>query len=264
MIVSCICPTYGRFPLFGHLLEEAVESFLRQRIPDGVTAELVILNDAPEQRLYCVAIGTRRLIRCVNLASRLPTLGDKYNAMVEIAVGNLILPWEDDDISLPSRIEQAVVLTPQGGYFNPQASWFLNGGKLHRDHGHGVCHNASAYSRSAWEAAGRYPAVIGSQDAGFDRWLKRAIGVSLGRCNLTPPEWQYIYRWGVSHNHLSGVTDMVGLWGEQRATPGTYTINPRWARDYAKLVDSALSGERPKLWMPETKTEDCMRAASAV
>ena len=33
-LVSCICPTYNRPPEYQHLVEEAIESFLRQDYPN--------------------------------------------------------------------------------------------------------------------------------------------------------------------------------------------------------------------------------------
>ena len=44
--VSCICVTYNRPPDRQWLLEEAVESFRRQRYPD---CELIVLNTAPSR-----------------------------------------------------------------------------------------------------------------------------------------------------------------------------------------------------------------------
>ena len=43
--VSCMCLTYGR----PHLLEEAIESFLRQDYQGQ--KELIVLNDLPQEEL---------------------------------------------------------------------------------------------------------------------------------------------------------------------------------------------------------------------
>jgi hypothetical protein len=50
--VSCICPTFNRLPGSQWLLEEAIESFLRQ---DYAYKELLVLNDCPGQELICDA-----------------------------------------------------------------------------------------------------------------------------------------------------------------------------------------------------------------
>src|SRR5687768_12090587 len=94
-LVSCICPTYGRAPHSLKLLEEAVYWFTRQEY-DG-PKELIILNDCAEQRLVCHAPN----VHVCNYPQRIASLGLKYNALIEIARGSIILPWEDDDISLP-------------------------------------------------------------------------------------------------------------------------------------------------------------------
>jgi glycosyltransferase involved in cell wall biosynthesis len=54
MKVSCICPTYNRPPNYQWLLEEAIESFLRQ---DYAEKELLVLNDCAGQELVCDAPG---------------------------------------------------------------------------------------------------------------------------------------------------------------------------------------------------------------
>ena len=109
-MVSCICPTYGRPATYQHLLEEAVASFLRQTYPNK---ELIVLNDCPGQELVCQAPD----VRVVNRADRFPTLGDKYNAAVSLARGDLIAPWEDDDISLPWRLALSVDRLGDADYF---------------------------------------------------------------------------------------------------------------------------------------------------
>lgn len=236
-LVSCLCPTFGRFPEFGHLLCETVESFLRQTYP---RKELLILNDCAGQTLACNAPG----VRVVNVGRRFASLGEKYNAAVRLSAGDLLCTWEDDDISLPWRIEQGVRRIGGAAYWNPQRSWFLDEGGanpegvgLHRHHSHGVCHNASIFARSAWEKAGGYPAMSGAQDAAMDRRLK-----ALGPC--PPPlgddwrEWSYVYRWGVSPIHLSGQPDpdtfYRGLDG-QGVRQGRFEIVPGWRADYVAM-----------------------------
>lgn len=196
MLVSCITPTYNRAPNHLHLLRDAVRCFREQILPRGVEAELVILNDTPGQKLVCNAPG----VRVCNEPYRYRTLGEKYTWLVELARGDLVLPWEDDDLSLAGRIKQAVEASRP--YFNPGWTWYEERGKPPRPAG-GVCHNASAYTYEAYLAVGgSYASLCGGQDADMDRRLREKFG-----CNDPVKESHYVYRWGVQPNHLSGVAD---------------------------------------------------------
>ena len=199
-LVSCICPTYGRPPEYQHLLEEAIESFLRQTYPNK---ELIVLNHCPEQELVCDAPG----VRVVNVPERFPSLGDKYNAAIALAHGELIAPWEDDDLSLPWRLSLSIERLGDEDYFNPKRYWFLDGAGFHYDHPMGYGHNLSLFTRAAFEAAGGYPASSGPQDAEMDAALRSTVACvgdgARGEEILTRDEWYSIYRWGVSPSHLS-------------------------------------------------------------
>lgn len=228
--VSCICPTYNRAPGYLHLLNETVSSFLRQTYP-ATHRELLILNDTPGQELLCNHPG----IRIINLPDRFDSLGQKFNYAIERASGDVILPWEDDDISLPHRVEQAVGKLEGFDYWNPQQSWYLEGNALHHGHNHGVCHNGSAFTRKAFNEVAGYPHTSGAQDAMMDYALKASVSVNPDVLK-SPDQWSYVYRWGSSNCHLSGSTNheafyqTVGKWPIEQ---GQYLIFPTWAQDYA-------------------------------
>jgi glycosyltransferase involved in cell wall biosynthesis len=251
VLVSCLCPTYGRAPERLWLLEEAVESFLRQDFP-AAGRELVILNDHPLQLLACDAPG----VRVVNATNRYPSLGAKMNALVALAQGDVLMPWEDDDVSLPGRITQAYdricASRTITAYFNPQRSYFFakaaagpEGAGWHTTHPHGVCHNASAFTRRAWEAVGGYADTSKGHDTDMDRRLKACPAVAvMPRLPDDPDEWTFVYRWGVSDFHLSGQHDMERAYreyGERPVEPGTFVIRPHWREDYAALARGAAA-----------------------
>lgn len=68
--VSCICPTYGRVAL----LEEAIETFLRQDYPSP--KELIVVNDYAGQTLYF----DHPEGRVINVPQRFHSVGEKYKA----------------------------------------------------------------------------------------------------------------------------------------------------------------------------------------
>jgi glycosyltransferase involved in cell wall biosynthesis len=233
-MVSCIMPTYGRVPDLLHLLEEAVYSFLMQSYPNK---ELIILNDCNGQILECDAPG----VYMINSPGRHDTIGDKRNAMVTTAIGTLIAPWDDDDISLPWRLSLSVLKLGSADYFNPKSYWFLNGDKLQYEQRTGYAHNCSLFRRGAWEMVGKYPSS-NKDDALMDAKLSKECRTVYGP--LSMGEGTYIYRWGVSP-HISGNPDVdagYAALGEREWKPGVYRIIPRWRVDYVKLVHDKIRG----------------------
>lgn len=274
--VSWLCPTFARPPHYQHLLEERVESFLRQDYAGP--RELLILNDCVAQdivlpgpedsRASCMPFMERRWgnIRIVRCDFRFDTLGDKYNAMVKLARHDLLMPAEDDDIHLPWAMTQAVQMLGMSGnnwfwddkaqrwdafvdgdYWKPPQVIFLpKGSPPIFKHSVGVRHHASIFTRTAWQKVGGYPAVTGSQDAAFDSLLRQRCRVA-PEGDLPPSEWGYIYRWSVSPNHLSGTRDMVGLWNQQKGEAGRFVLRPHWREDYVALVRDAFPAPAPGL-----------------
>jgi len=239
-LVSCICPTYNRPPSHQHLLEEAIESFLRQDYPNK---ELIVINDCPGQELVCDAPG----VRVVNVPERFPTLGEKRNAGVRLSRGELIAPWDDDDISLPWRLSLSVARLGDAAYFNARRYWFLDGAGLHGDHAMGVGHKCSLFTRAAFEAVGGYPTSSGAEDMEMDAALvtrmPRVLDVLSGDAELMRREWFYIYRWGVSPSHLTARVPHDAFYRELATwpvQPGRFELHPRWQQDYAADTHALL------------------------
>jgi glycosyltransferase involved in cell wall biosynthesis len=237
--VSCICVTYNRPPAQRWLLEEALESFRRQRYPNR---ELVILNDCPAQELVCHVPG----VRVLNAEGRFPTLGEKMNAAIERSSGELVAVWDDDDISLPWRLETSVQALGDEAYFNPGGYWFLDGRGLHFDHAIGLAHATAIFSRRAFENVGGYPAESGAYDQVLD-WRLRELGVASPLAAFGPAHWFYIYRWGVSPVHMSGRTPYEWWYEEIGTRPvvgGRFELVPRWHREWTRVTRDHLAGVR--------------------
>jgi len=229
-LVSCICPTYNRPPQYQHLLEEAIESFLRQDYPNK---ELIIINDCPGQELIC----DEPSVRVVNVAERFSSIGAKQNAAIDLARGELIAPWDDDDISLPWRLSLSVERLGDADYFNPRCYWFLDNEGLHFDHSMGYANNASLFRRAAFEGVGGYPSESFGADAALDAafsGLAHVVDPLRGNKELTRDEWFYIYQWGVSPVHMSGsgVEDFYREVGKLPVVEGRFHLSPHWRRDY--------------------------------
>ena len=177
-------------------------------------------------------------MRVINASERFASLGEKYNAAIEASRGDLICPWEDDDISLPWRISLSVGMLGQADYWNPQRYWFLDARGLHSDHAMGVSHNCSMFRRTAWEHVDGYPPISGAQDAEMDGKLKAGCRVA-EHAPLPVDRWFYIYRWGVSPVHLSGRyphDEFYKRVGRRLITPGRFPLKSYWGRHFLTMV----------------------------
>lgn len=232
-LVSCICPTYGRVPYDRFMLEECVYWFTQQTYDNR---ELIIVNDAAEQELVCKTDK----VTVINLQQRFATLGDKYNYLCAVSKGEIIVPWEDDDVSLPNRIEQIVHrLHGTYEYWRPGGGFFQSQQDAISLRSPGNCfHNASGFKKSLWETRCRYASVSGPQDAVFDQKALQVARVNTVK-TVVPSEFNYVYRWqhgSGNQPNLSGHSDTQQAY-DKRPTPiaGVYNILPTMYRDYAKL-----------------------------
>jgi hypothetical protein len=246
-LISCICPTYNRPPDYQHLIEEAVESFLRQTHPNK---ELIVLNDCRVQELVCDAPD----VYVVKVPDRFPTLGEKRNAGVRMSRGQLIAPWDDDDISLPWRLSASVELLGDADYFNPRRCFLLDHKGLRVGSSAFVGHNLSLFTRAAFEAVGGYPAMNTGQDLALDQALSREVmcagGQSTGRGELASSEWYYVYRWGVSPLHVSSRRPPDDAYRDLGTVPvqeGRFELTPHWRMDYEaetrRLLEESSTAE---------------------
>jgi len=227
-LISCLCPTFNRPPHSTRLLEESIASFISQ---DDPNKELIIGNDCPEQRLICDAPN----VRVVNFDKRFETLSDKLIAMIEIADGDLICRWDDDDICLPHRLSYSRKKLGDDLEWRPgNYIWWLEGKReLHRIEHPGNTHCMALWRRSVLELIDGYPAKrSGDEDQQFNQKLERA-GISSHLGEIIPNDAVfYVYRWGVSSTHLSGRRELQEHWdaiGDRSIESGSFDITPkRW------------------------------------
>lgn len=97
-LVSCIMPTYAR-PWF---LSQAIRYFLRQDYP---ARELVVIDDGTEPARHLVPPDPR--IR-YELLPRRHSVGSKRNLACDLARGEIIVHWDDDDWSAGWRLSYQV------------------------------------------------------------------------------------------------------------------------------------------------------------
>lgn len=191
--VTCLCPTYGRF----ELLRDAVACFLSQTY---MHKKLLILEDQPEPLV--LGLTCPPSISVVRAVPRMPTLGDKRQALLELSDTPAVAHWDDDDLYMPGHLSFCIQLLrggvecvkPVSAYYcvGPRGGFRSKGIRRNRFEGQMV------FKRSAALAAGGYPPVDSGQCVPLLRHF-RSNGTL-----VTPDSGPtYVYRWGQGCQHVS-------------------------------------------------------------
>ena len=215
-LVSCLTATYGRHTL----VEQVLSCFLNQDYDD---AELVILNNHPEPLFVSSIVRDHHslTVRVVN-ESGYKTLGACRNRLLELAQGEFVRTWDDDDLYLPWTLSQGMSLIGDAPAFKPARSWFttdMSKFELQRN-----VFEAAMLVRT--DVARKY----GYKESGGDEHMPLLEGIAKeGGCREIEMGWQssYIYRWGCGVWHISGslgsnqtVEERTKVWVEKHNDTG--------------------------------------------
>lgn len=248
--VDCIMNTYGRHP---RLLEECVESFLRQDYEGD--KRLIIFNDCKLQRYEF----NHPDVEIVNLGDRIGSIGEKFNLAVKYGDGDILMMWDDDDVSLPWRISTTVRhMDKTIHYFRPSQIFTMVQGSMNIEHGRWL--NASAFSRKAFEAVGGAPDRVVAEFGLADRLDK----ISHIRTTVIPyKDTFYIYNktspasqpgyYHISHEvQFGGEREAYRLMEEKTINAikegsipsGLIKLKPRWTEDYIEMSKLIIARRR--------------------
>lgn len=239
--VSCYCATYGR----PWALEEAVESFLRQDYEGE--KELIILNDYSGHRLIC----DQPDVLIWNAPVRITPLGQKFNDTVAMCTGDILFPWEDDDIYLPNKLSYTVT-NLHNEFFHSHLG-FMERGMDDLVVSGNYFHCNMAFSRPLWTKVGGY-ITIDRCELDIDFLFRMKTAAHFTHHAIPPNEIFYIYRWGsVNSFHASGwggstvqVSDgaaqIVAEQARKGIVPqGDYILQPHWSYDYIAAAAKAAA-----------------------
>lgn len=235
--VSCQCLTYGR----PGLLLEAIESFLRQDYPGE--KELIVLNDQPG----VVLNFDHPEVKMINRPERVETIGGKRNKCARLSVGQILIPWDDDDIHLPWRISVIVSEMKNYHFFKPKRFWVSTQNRFQIEQPSGGAPSMAGFSKELWAKVGRYPEMQSGQDTEFQKRIKEQFPKLLDIHYTDDEKVSYIYRWGTGYYHLSGYGrgqrgfDIIRQRSGETISPGEYDLQPGWREDYVEKVRTALN-----------------------
>lgn len=205
--ISCICPTYKR-PQF---LANAVRCFELQDYPADM-CELIILDDSGMHDSQ-----EKDNWRVISTSTRFPDLPSKFNAIAERARGFVLVPWEDDDVYLPSHLSNISDACHKPLQFfapnNVYSTYNEPLGSLHVEGCGGRFHASWAFTRPLFLEVNGYTM---SNRLTFDQELRarmmRVVGESSAYDHLSTPS--YVYRWGngIYHGSQAGDDGYQTLW----------------------------------------------------
>jgi glycosyltransferase involved in cell wall biosynthesis len=237
MKISAICPTFRR----PELIEEALYSFLAQDYAEE--KELIIVNDEKEQTL----VFDHPQVKITNLPTRCSSLADKYNYAVSLATGDMITPWDDDDIFLHNRLATIANNTFGGMWYSDymftdrvEGELALTTGKIHCNH---------AYSARMFI---QFCAYQDKPNRTFDFGMIDRLRATRESCNAprkdnTLPS--YIYRKcsvkSVNHSSLfnadAEVQNAEYLEKSTLGRTGEIVLMPHWKRDWTGMAKAAIA-----------------------
>jgi len=186
-LVSCLCPTYGRF----EKLCEAVSCFVAQ---DYVNKEMVILNSHPVPLHMDLP-----QVRIINDPS-LFFLGDIHNRLLDEAKGELVRTWDDDDLYLPYAISQGVRMLPNDKVaWKPLFSWSWRNGRDPILYGNQ--YEASTTWRADFMRSVRFEPGVACKN--YRQILDKVAEIrGLAKTDMRG-EASYVYRFGWGPAHIS-------------------------------------------------------------
>lgn len=231
--ICFLCPTYGRVRRQPELIAEAVYWFTKQEYEN---CELLILNDCKEQEITCNVPG----VTMVNCEYRYPTLGQKMNAMVELAPeGSVCAVYEDDDIILPWRCEEIVKGIRGVDFWSPGKWWYCEKGIAPQIDTNGYGYTSCAFRREA--GLGGHEKVSEAHDRKFVVWASENLKCRFANGNVPADRISYCYRWGVSQIHLSGTGFIEEAYKDfYPGRGGKFTIVPKMEEDWVQSTRNAI------------------------
>ena len=220
-MISVLTITYKRH----HLLEEAIESFLKQEFPPE--CEMVIINDNPEVDY----VYDHPRVFIINHKKRFPSIAAKLEWGYKQCKYNHIYRLDDDDLLTPWALKNASIdieTNPGFDIYRSEGMYFFMHNKFDKESSN--INNGNIYTKAYLDRI-TWPDKSGDEDADITFGHKAKIYESKLKHTM-------IYRWGMNTLHISGMgkqTNEVILAQADKVldnTKGIIQLNPKFINDY--------------------------------
>lgn len=230
-MISVLTITYKRH----HLLEEAIESFLRQESRNDKN-EMVIINDNPEVDY----VYEHSQIRIINHKQRFPSISSKIEWGYKICNNPYIYRLDDDDLLAPwalINVESDIINNPGYDIYRSSGMYFFLNNQIQSESDN--VNNGNVYSKNYLDRI-EFPDLSGTEDAN----ITFHHNAKIYRSNLLHT---MIYRWGMNTFHISGMgtqPNNVILEQADRVLDnrkGTIQLDPKFIEDYYGQLNKYIS-----------------------
>lgn len=221
-MISVLTITYKRH----HLLEEAIESFLRQA--NGY--EMVVINDNPDVKY----MFDHPNVKIINHPTRFPSIAAKLEWGYKQCSNNYIYRLDDDDLLAENALDivsKEIVLHPEYEIYRSKGHYFFINNNF--DKIAGSVNNGNVYSKSYLNRI-KFPDKSGDEDADI------TFGHNAKIHTIDDPTM--IYRWGMNTLHISGMGKQSNEAILNKAdkvldgTKGIIQLSPKFKQDYYKKI----------------------------
>lgn len=191
-MISVLTLTYQRH----HLLEEAIESFLRQNFTGE--SEMLIVNDSPKAEY----VYEHPKIRIINLKKRFPSIGQKLKFGFSQCKYHYIYRLDDDDLLAPwalSHTWEDIVSHPGFEIYRSNGHYYFEHNKFKKMYS--SINNGNVYTKQYLSRI-EIPEISYGED-------NVMTFQNNARIYESPREQKtMIYRWGMDTFHISGMGDI--------------------------------------------------------
>ena len=224
-MISVLTITYKRH----HLLEEAIESFLRQEsnTPASNQREMVIINDNSEVDY----VFNHPQVKIINHKERFPSIAAKLEWGYKQCKYDNVYRLDDDDLLAPWALDNACVditNNPDHEIYRSSGMYFFVNNKYEGENSN--INNGNIYTKAYLDRI-KFPDKSGNEDADITYSHNAKIYQSKLKHTM-------LYRWGMNTFHISGLGEQPNHVILEHAdkvldnTTGEIKLNPHFKEDY--------------------------------
>lgn len=233
-MISVMTITYRR----RHLLEEAIESYLRQDFLDQT--EMLIVNDCFEEK-YLFDHPNIKIINCDN---RFPSIGEKLEFGFSQCKYDYIYRLDDDDLLAPF----ALMHTMEDIENNPGYDIYRSNGHYYFENNRFLKISSSVNNGNVYTK--HYLSRIKIPNISFGEDYEITFNFNAKIYESPRDQKTLIYRWGMNTYHVSGMGNISSQTlhkrinrivrpkskGTIQADERTYSLHPQFKEDYYKQL----------------------------